>query len=190
MKSKTKVFSIAALGLLVVLGLSLYASGGLDSLQGKFSTASSALGTVNYALSTSSPSGSRTVSSSDDVLVMTASTTRSASIPAGSTFTVYFWTTIPAYIDAAADGSTVYLKNGSTTIGTGVVDRTDLGTAYATVTTTSRVSLTRTMPATLTVNIDSATVLDETPGEDDPFNVAFKYGSTWTEMVEGNVLNY
>lgn len=185
MKKKTKVLSGIALGLLVVLGVSVYTSGG--ALQGKFGLPTVKLGTITMSLDSLSPSGARAENASDAALLLDFTGSAPTSIPVGTTLTVNFHTGREE-INTAATGDTVTLKNGSTTVGTGTISVTDTHTASAIVTTTSKVSIPATSsPAQLALTINSDHLLNTEPGVDDPLTIEVTYKST---TVMGNVLLY
>lgn len=174
-----KLFSLTLLGALL-----LTACQGED-LQGRFTTP-----TVKWTmeLSDDSPSGVRVVSASDDVLAfdMTLSTKNTLAI--GSQFTVSF--TTDGDIDPLADGTTVNLKANGKTIGTGtfsLVDPSIPNEGTALITTTASVMLKTGKANTFTVNTDTAAILAEDAGVDDPLTMSVEHNG---KTVTGNVLLY
>lgn len=203
MKKKTKVLSGIALGLLVVLGVSVYASGG--ALQGKFGIPVQP--SVTMEIASSSPSGNHSVSVADEMMGIAVSPKTSTTLPVGSTITFNFYgyynvasststTGTPVNtvkditftkvgnIAVEADGETVFLKASGTTIGTGTISVVDAFTATATVTTTSEVTL----PATLILSLDSTKLFAKHTGYKDFMTVSASYANVST--VVGNTLTY
>ncbi len=156
-----------------------------EDLQGRFGTPTRAW---TMALSTASPSGTRTVSVSDDVLLFEMTLPIKNTLAVGSRFEVAF--TTDSDLDPIADGTTVNLKVDGTTVGTGtfnLVDPSIPDEGTATVTTTSIVKLKAGTPVTFTVNTNTASILAEDAGVDDELTVEVEYNG---KSVTGNVLKY
>jgi hypothetical protein len=155
-----------------------------EDLQGKFPSSTKVA--VSLATSTSSPSGARSVSASDDILLVDATASAAMLLTAGKTFTFTLVTTDPIIDTSAAAGVKVTLKNGSKTIGEGYTTILDASTVTATITVTSALSL-NTTAKTLTVNTDTASILAERAGVDDEVTASLTYGSN---TATGNLLRY
>jgi len=136
-------------------------------------------------LSSSSPSGSRTVSASDTVLAFDMTVPKANTLAVGSRFTVDFSTDLD--IDPLSDGTTVYLKDGANTIGTGtfvLIDPSIPNEGTALITTTAAVSLSAGAPKTFTIITDTAEIMAEDAGVDDPLTVIVEHnGKTVTGMT-------
>ena len=139
-------------------------------------------------LAAASPSGTRTVSSSDEVLLFDLTLPQKNVLAVGSTFQVYFMT--DSDLDPLADGTVVSLKADGSTIGTGtftLVDPTIPSEGSALITTTSAVSLKAGKTMTFTVLADTATILAEDAGVDDNVSVSVEYNG---KNITGNSLRY
>ena len=170
---------LLVLTLVFSLVLSACASG--EDLQGKFGTPS----VVTMTLSSSSPSGSRSVGASDDFLVfdMKASTTKTLAV--GTKFQIAL--AADADIDtASAAGLKVYLKKKGTTIGEGTLSVVDGSLVEGTLELTSELKLSTTSTE-LTLNTNTSLLLAEDAGVDDPLTATLTYGTT---SVTGNTVNY
>lgn len=139
-------------------------------------------------LSASSPSGTRVVSVSDTVLAFDMTVPKANTLAVGSRFTVDFSTDLD--IDPLSDGTIVYLKDGSTTVGTGalvLIDPSIPNEGTALIATTTAVSLAAGTPKTFTITTDTSDIMAEDTGEDDPLTVIVEHNG---KSVTGNTLNY
>lgn len=192
---KTKTIGLTALGLILAIGIGLYSTGSFSSLEGRFGLSSPKIGVITMALSPSSPSGGRSVSTVDSMIGLTASANGPTSLPAGSVITFAF-NAAEGDIDPLSAGDTVSLsfadvssRNGYTegaTIGTGTISVTNAYTATAIVTTTSKVTITPSTPVDLTLKVNSVNLVSEDPEEDPVITSATYNGKT----VTGNIVNY
>jgi len=187
MKTRSKVLLSTAVVLLIALGATLYASG--TSLQGRF------IGGGSIALSSSSPSGSRSVSISDDIFVfdVEATAVRPSVIQAEDVLLFKFSSSTTGDIDPAnGEGGRVSLTDSSgDEVGHGyVVTYEAAGNpfyAYAAVVMLGTVTVAAGDTETLTLNLDSSSLLDESSESDDELVTSMKYGTT---TVTGNILRY
>lgn len=164
-----KLLSLTLLGALL---LGACSTGGED-LQGRFGTSTTKW---TMELSDSSPSGARTVSASDDILAFDITLPTKNTLAVGSQFTVSFAT--DGDIDPLADGTTVTLKANGKTVGTGtfsLVDPSIPNEGTALITTTTSVALKGGKATTFTVNTDTASILAEEAGMDDPLTMSVEY---------------
>lgn len=192
MKKKTKVLSGIALGLLVVLGVSVYTSGG--ALQGKFGLSTPSLyqpcaGTVTSTLSSSSPSGLRAISGVDDIFSFKLSSAPSCKLAAGTLLRIGF-TSSDASISTASDGMTVNLRESGVTVATGTLEVSSDRDAHAFLTTNKVFGLSSTS-STYTVELNSTTLMSNEPGAADTLVVDLTFtDGTSTYQVTGNTLSY
>lgn len=176
-----KLLSLTLLGALFLTACS---TGGED-LQGRFRTPTT---TWTMELSDVSPSGIRLVSTSDDVLAFDMTLSAKNKLVVGSQFTVSF--TTDGDIDPLADGTTVELKVNGSTVGTGtlsLVDPSIPNEGTALIVTTSIVNLKAGTPTTFTITTDTAAILTEENGVDDPLTVSVEHNG---KTVTGNALTY
>lgn len=156
-----------------------------EDLQGSFGKPTKAW---TMELSPSSPSGSRSVSSSDDILAFDLTLPQKNELAVGSTFQVYF--TTDNDLDPIGDGTTVTLSANGSTIGTGaftLVDPAVPSEGSVLITTTSGVKLKAGKTVTFTINTSSSAILAEDTGEDDEVVVSVEYNG---KTVTGNTLKY
>ncbi|MEK9159687.1 MAG: hypothetical protein AAB383_03070 [Patescibacteria group bacterium] len=156
-----------------------------EDLQGRFGKPTKAW---EMTLSPSSPSGSYAVSASDSVLYFDMTLPTDNGLTLGSIFIVSFATDLD--LDPLADGTTVSLKDGATTIGTGtfaLVDPSNPSEGTAVITTTKAVSLTAGTAKTFTITTNTSEILTEDAGDDDPLTVRVEHNG---KSVTGNALIY
>jgi hypothetical protein len=190
MKKKTKVLSAVALGLLVVLGVSVYASGG--SLQGRFgmpSPLSPCAGTVTSTLSSASPSGLHSATIVDDIFSFQLASSTSCKLVTGTLLRIGFASS-DASLNSASDGMTVYLKESGVTVATGTLELSTERDAHAFLATNKVFGLSYSAK-TYTVVLDSTTLMTNEPGVDDTLvvDLAFTDGTS-TYQVEGTTVSY
>lgn len=180
MKTKSKALLGVAVGLLVILGASLYVSGA--SLQGRF------IGGGSIALSSSSPSGARSVSSSDDFLILsvTASSIRPSVLQAGDILELSL-ASDSDFDQPAAEGLEVILRVSGMEFGHGYIVPVDSSTAKVAVVVVDKISVPTSSSADLTFTTSTTDLLDDDAGVDDPLAVTMRYGST---TVISNTVNY
>lgn len=171
--------------MLSALALTACTTSGED-LQGRFGGSSKVA--VGMTLSDSSPSGARSVSASDDVMIFELKATGKTTLPAGATFLVSFKT--DGDLDPAASGtSTVKLMVDGKEVGSGtfnLVDASKTEEGTATITTSSVVTL-GVKATSFEVNTNTAALLAEDAGVDDPLTVSVEYNGN---LVTGNTVNY
>lgn len=154
-------------------------------LQGRFST-----NTKDWSMQvdSSSPSGTRTVSSSDGIIIFNLKLPVKNTLALGSQFTVVLET--DGDIDPLADGTVLTLKANGKTVGTGtltLVDPSIPNEATALITTTSAVGLKADKSTTFTVITDTSAILAEDAGEDDELTVSVEYNG---KKITGSALTY
>ncbi len=184
MKTKSKVLLGVAVGLLVVLGASFFASGA--SLQGRF------IGGGSISLSSSSPSGARSVSSSDDFFAfdVTATSTRPTVIQAGDMLQVTFRTDandINETVSSATSAERVTLSCDGASFGAGYIVPVDDRFAAVGVVMVNELTVAASDTSTCSFNTSTSNLLEEDSGVDDPLAVTMRYGNT---LLTGNTINY
>lgn len=186
MKTRSKVLLSLATALLIVLGATLYTSGA--DLQGRF------VGGGSIALSSASPSGSRSVSASDDVFAfdVTATAVRPSVIQAEDVLSFKFSSTTGDIDPASGEDTRITLTDSSgNEVGHGyVVTYEAAGNpfyAYGTIVMLDGVTVAASDTETLTLTVDSAALLNESAGIDDYLDISMRYGTT---TVTGNTLRY
>ena len=156
-----------------------------EDVQGRFGTKTKEW---SMELSEASPSGIQVVATSSDVLAFDITLPAKNTLAIGSQFTVSFLT--DGDIDPLADGTTVTLKANGKNIGTGtfsLVDPSIPSEGTALITTTKAVSLKGGKATTFTVSTDTATILVEEAGVDEPLAMKVEYNG---ETIAGNLLTY
>ena len=186
MKTKSKVLLGVAVGLLVVLGASFFASG--SSLQGRF------IGGGAISLSSSSPSGSRSVSVADDIFAfnVTATAVRPSVIQDQDVLFFKFSSSAGDIDPANGEGGRMSLTDSSgNEVGHGYVITYEAAGnpfyAYGAVVMLDTVTVAAAGTETLTLTLDSTSLIDEDSGVDDTLVVSMRYG---TATVTGNTVNY
>lgn len=184
MKTKSKVLLSLATVLLIVLGATLYTSGA--DLQGRF------IGGGSIALSTSSPSGARSVSSSDDFFAfdVTATATNPSVIQAGDMLQVTFRTDtgdINETVSSATSAERVLLSCDGANFGAGYIVPVDDSLAAVGVVMVNQLTVAASDTTTCTLNMNTTDLLEDDAGVDDPLAVTMVYGRT---IINGNTVNY
>jgi len=178
MKSKAP---IAIFGLVLTLGVAFFFLNGAD-LQGRFGTFKSPV----IALSDSSPSGARSVSSNDQVMIIDMKAIATDSyIAKGKTFELSFAT--DADFDALAHLDPVYLKQGATIIAEGLINKLSDSQAEASLELASPISIAAGDTETYSVTMNTSHVLSTTTGEDESLDITFEFLG---KSILGNTLTY
>jgi hypothetical protein len=151
-----------------------------EDLEGRFTITP----IVTLKLSPSSPAGSRSVSTSDDILMVEMSSSSKQILPKGTTFKVSLTTDL-GDIDTTTSPSVLLTADG-TKVGAGTFNVTSANSAEAVITLNDPLILS-TAPVTFTVTTDTTALIAEDTGEDDHATFAFIYDS---KSVKGNDINY
>ncbi|MFT7183716.1 MAG: hypothetical protein ACI9QC_000035 [Oceanicoccus sp.] len=125
------------------------------------------------ALSSTSPSGARTVSSSDEVFVFNVSAHDSEDVDL-VILTVDFAS--DGDFNLAADGDTVYLKNGGTTVATGLLVVSDADEAHVRLIPSSSFAVSGGDTESLSIVLDTTSLMDVDAGEDDMLTATIDLG--------------
>ena len=191
MKSKKLIIGLAVV-IIVLIGT--YFVGNNEALQGRFSLKSLNSDTVPaLSLSTGSPSGVHTVSSSDTVLKFNLTTpkTGGTTLAIGTQFHVEF--TTENDIDTTSNGITVRLKNDGRTVGAGELEVSSLAqnaseTAHSWLELSEAVTIPAGSTEEFSVELDTGDMLAEDSGIDDPLYVDLTYYHQ--QAIDGNTLTY
>ncbi|MFA5793003.1 MAG: hypothetical protein WC897_03995 [Candidatus Gracilibacteria bacterium] len=194
MKSKRTIALLALL--VVVLGVGAYTVSQSDSLQGTFPGLSS---TGTLSLSASSPlSGARTVSASDELFAFdwSAPSTKDVTINDWTRLDFMFQSDDDLNPDADGDMVELYSADMAEPIGHGFITM-DTYTpeedyAYASVYFTWATGVDAGSTQTYFLKVNSANLLNEDTGEDDPLMVTMVKSSILgkSTTITGNTMNY
>lgn len=176
---KSYILGAVIVLLLVIAGA--FFSGNFQDLQGRLRGGS-------ISLSTSSPSGAKTVSSSDTFFIVnvTASSTRGAVIQVGDILELTL-TSDADFDQTAAEALEVDSRSGSGDYGRGYIVVVDDSLAKVGVVVTDEIQISAGTTESISFTLSTADLLDDDSGIDDPLNVSMRYETT---TVRGNTLNY
>ncbi len=187
---------VLAAVLALTLAAGAYVVAQSDSLQGSFG----GLGGETWTLSASSPSGTRSVSVSDEIFVfdVTAPSTRSVTIPAGTALNFTFSSSTLDTSYSTGEGSRVTLLTSDSAgveVGHGYIETAEASghtDVYASVALLVTTTLTAGETNTFTLVVDSADLMDEDTGVDDDLVVSMSVdrGISRSVNLTGNTLKY
>ncbi len=172
----------AVLALTLAAGTYMAGNSG-ELLQGRI------VGGGTLSLSPSSPSGSRSVSASDQLFAfdLTASATKQSSIYAGTPL-LFTLNTDSNDISISSVGSRVeILDQWGASAGYGFVVLDSYDQAWFTIYLKKDLQASAGTTSTFPIVMDTVTVLDDDAGTDDNVNVTMKHGTT---TITGNTLKY
>jgi hypothetical protein len=191
MKKKYLAFVLA---LVVMVGVGVAYTQNMGNLQGKF-TMVKATPYGTWTLDPSSPSGTRSVSRDDEILVFNvkAGSTTDVNFTEGANIDLSFIASDPTRgdIDGSVDGTEVLLRNSmGYEIGKGYIIPYSGDLAYASIYFTSSVGVSAGATGTYSLHTDTSTLLSEDAGEDDSLTISLSYGKVNPVSLTSNTLTY
>lgn len=177
MKKKNAIWIVVILIAIVLLGVYLFGSG--SDLQGRFGVFSGpGSGSDMLTLADSSPSGSRTVSVADTVMVFDLN----SAIDSGESLRLRMKSDADFNLDTT-DVVTAYLYLSSEKVAEAEVSFSSVYNASAKFELPSGLAV-----GTYSIQLNTAELLDEDAGTDDPLNLTLSYNIR--TKLRGNTINY